>query len=99
MGNRADLQTARWRRLRRHILARDSWRCQACGKLLGRAEVDHIKPVVKGGANILNPRLDERPPVRAENDQREFSAPDILLVWHVPVRSNHDFIPCFFRPV
>ena len=49
MGNRADLQTARWRRLRRRILARDSWVCQSCGKLLGMAQVDHIKPVFKGG--------------------------------------------------
>ena len=49
MERRADLHTRRWRRLRRHILARDGWQCQACGKLLGRAEVDHIKPVFKGG--------------------------------------------------
>ena len=50
MGNhRPDLASARWRRLRRRILARDSWECQACGKLLGRAEVDHITPVFKGG--------------------------------------------------
>ena len=47
---RAELCSARWRRLRRHILARDGWECQACGKLLGRAEVDHVLPVVKGGA-------------------------------------------------
>ena len=46
---RPDLASARWRRLRRHILARDGWECQACGKLLGRAEVDHIVPVMKGG--------------------------------------------------
>ena len=50
MGNRADLQTARWRRLRRKILVRDGWECQACGKLLGMAQVDHIKPVFQGGA-------------------------------------------------
>ena len=50
MGNhRPDLASARWRRLRRRILARDGWECQACGKLLGRAEVDHIVPVMKGG--------------------------------------------------
>ena len=52
MGNRADLQTARWRRLRRHILDRDGWECQACGKLLGRAEVDHVVPVMKGGKSF-----------------------------------------------
>ena len=50
MDRRPDLHTARWRRLRRHILARDSWTCQACGKLLGMAQVDHVVPVVKGGA-------------------------------------------------
>ena len=50
MGSRVDLRTARWRRLRRHILDRDAWECQACGKLLGMAQVDHIKPVLKGGA-------------------------------------------------
>ena len=50
MGNRADLQTARWRRLRRQILARDGWECQSCSKLLGMAQVDHIKPVFQGGA-------------------------------------------------
>ena len=50
MERRADLRSAQWRKLRRHILARDGWECQACGKLLGRAEVDHIKPVLKGGA-------------------------------------------------
>ena len=47
MGNRADLQTARWRRLRRKILVRDGWECQACGKLLGLAQVDHVVPVVQ----------------------------------------------------
>ena len=47
---RAELTTARWRRLRRVILARDGWECQACGKLLGMAEVDHIAPVGQGGA-------------------------------------------------
>ena len=50
MARRADLNSARWRRLRRHILARDGWECQTCGKLLGLAQVDHITPVVKGGA-------------------------------------------------
>ena len=49
MVRRADLHTRRWGRLRRHILARDSWTCQACGKLLGMAQIDHIKPVFKGG--------------------------------------------------
>ena len=55
MGSRADLHSKRWRRLRRHILARDGWECQVCGKLLGMAQVDHIIPVLKGGA-VSDPR-------------------------------------------
>ena len=47
---RPDLASARWGRLRRQILARDGWECQVCKKLLGRADVDHIKPVFQGGA-------------------------------------------------
>ena len=40
----------RWRRLRRRILDRDGWRCQApgCGKA-GRLEVDHIIALEDGG--------------------------------------------------
>ena len=39
--------TARWRRLRLQILARDGWRCHWCK---GPAnQVDHIKPLVEGG--------------------------------------------------
>ena len=52
MGNRADLCSAQWRRLRRHILARDSWECRTCGKQLGEAQVDHVLPVMKGGKSF-----------------------------------------------
>ena len=52
MGHRADLASGRWRRLRRRILARDGWVCQACGKLLGMAQVDHVQPVMKGGKSF-----------------------------------------------
>lgn len=45
--------TARWQRLRLHILTRDLWTCQMCGVMLleGRANsasavVDHIKPAI-----------------------------------------------------
>ena len=41
---------ARWRRVRREVLDRDGWRCRSCGKAAGRFEVDHVKPVVDGGA-------------------------------------------------
>ena len=39
----------RWRAIRRLVLQRDNYRCRACGKA-GRLEVDHIIPVVQGGA-------------------------------------------------
>ena len=51
MAQRPDLWTRRWRRLRLAVLLRDGRECQGkgCGKLLGYAEVDHIKPVHLGG--------------------------------------------------
>ena len=41
-----------WARIRREVLDRDGWRCQACGKP-GRLEVDHILPLHLGGTNDL----------------------------------------------
>lgn len=46
--NHTKLNARRWKRLRRRILARDNWRCRACGKA-GRLEVDHIQPLEKDG--------------------------------------------------
>ena len=46
------VQTRRWRRLRRLILARDGHLCQACkakGWITEAAHVDHIVPRFKGG--------------------------------------------------
>ena len=40
--------TARWQRLRRRVLAKDGFRCRACGKA-GRLEVDHVVPLERGG--------------------------------------------------
>ena len=40
---------ARWNRVRRAVLDRDNWRCQACGRPGGPFEVDHIRPVRWGG--------------------------------------------------
>ena len=54
---------------------------------------------LKGGADIPNPWLDEWPPVRAENDQCQVSAAQVLLIGHVLICGNHDFIPCFLSPV
>ena len=39
----------RWGPIRRRILDRDGWRCRHCGRP-GRLEVDHIRPLWKGGA-------------------------------------------------
>ena len=39
----------RWRVVRRLVLKRDGYRCRACHKA-GRLEVDHVIPVVQGGA-------------------------------------------------
>ena len=39
----------RWDVLRTLAKDRDGWRCVKCGRA-GRFEVDHIVPVVKGGA-------------------------------------------------
>ena len=39
-----------WERLRRLVLDRDGWRCQACGKA-GRLEVDHKRSLHLGGSN------------------------------------------------
>ena len=48
--HRAMYGSKRWKRLRRAVLRRDGYRCQACKKLAGRAEIDHVMPVEDGGA-------------------------------------------------
>lgn len=42
------LSGPRWRRVRRAILERDSYRCRSCGRWGG--EVDHVVPLAAGGA-------------------------------------------------
>ena len=51
---RADLCSAQWRRLRRHILARDSaGSARTCGKLLGRGRGrPYVCSVMKGGKSF-----------------------------------------------
>ena len=44
----AQLNQARWRRVRWAVLRRDGFRCMKCGKA-GRLEVDHIIPIADGG--------------------------------------------------
>ena len=49
--HRGMYSTKRWGKLRRAVLRRDDYRCQACKKLAGaRPEIDHVKPVEGGGA-------------------------------------------------
>lgn len=46
---RPDLRGPQWRKLRAAALERDGRRCRYCGGV-GRLEVDHIRPVSRGGA-------------------------------------------------
>ena len=41
-----------WARVRRRVLRRDNYRCRSCGRPAGRAEVDHIVPMERGGAPL-----------------------------------------------
>lgn len=43
------LDRKRWGAVRRLVLIRDDYRCVKCGKA-GRLEVDHIRPLRRGGA-------------------------------------------------
>ena len=45
--NHARLHAGRWSRVRRQILVRDNFRCQACGHPGGPFEVDHIVPLTR----------------------------------------------------
>ena len=42
---------ATWALVRRFVLNRDGYRCTACGKA-GLLEVDHMRPMFKGGAAL-----------------------------------------------
>ena len=43
------MNTARWRKVRRRVLKRAGWRCEKCGKPGGPFEVDHVRPMKRGG--------------------------------------------------
>ena len=47
-----NLNSRRWKLVRREALERASWRCKKCGKS-GRLQVDHIKPISQGGDGYL----------------------------------------------
>ena len=40
-----------WRRIRGVVFERDNYTCQYCGERGGVLEVDHIKPISRGGDN------------------------------------------------
>jgi 5-methylcytosine-specific restriction enzyme A len=45
-----------WKSLRQAALIRDAWQCQDCGRVCGEkreAQVDHVIPKAKGGADEL----------------------------------------------
>ena len=46
---RNDIDTKEWAAVREIVLARDGRECQLCGRS-GRLEVDHIKPMARGGS-------------------------------------------------
>ena len=47
------LDRPRWAIVRRRVLDRDLWRCQACGRA-GRLEVDHLV-TLEGGGEAYDP--------------------------------------------
>ena len=67
----AQLSGRRWDRVRRQVLDTADWKCALCGKYA--REVDHIRPLFKGGAPFdlrnLQPLcfIDHRDKTRQEN--------------------------------
>lgn len=46
-----------WYAIRRQVLVRDSWQCQACGRICvdkREAQVDHIVPKTQGGQDTMD---------------------------------------------
>lgn len=46
-----------WQRVREAVLVRDGYRCQQCGSIDIRHEVDHITPLEAGGAAVDDANL------------------------------------------
>ena len=47
----ARINACRWAAVRRHVFARDGYRCRKCGRA-GRLECDHVVPRNRGGAAL-----------------------------------------------
>lgn len=43
--------TSQWKKIRLHILERDSYRCVYCGNSEGALHVDHVFPRSRGGSD------------------------------------------------
>ena len=77
-----NLKGGRWDRVRRRVLDRDGWRCQACGRA-GRLEVDHLTPLADGGGVYALANLQAlcRPchfgKTRTENQARRGTPPPV----------------------
>ena len=65
-----------WQRFRYSILDRDGWRCVRCGRS-GRLEVDHIRPLEKGGSALdpANCQTLCRTPCHIEKTRRDRGKP------------------------
>ena len=78
-------KSARWRRLRRRVLAEAGFRCQTCGAA-GVLEVHHVTPLAAGGAAYERGNLAAvcRPCHRAEHNP----VPAEIAAWRERVRAN-----------
>ena len=75
------LDWRQWESARRAALRRDGYRCRSCGKA-GRLEVDHIRPLDKGGLPYEPGNLQaicRR--CHVEKTSREFPASPERMAW------------------
>ncbi len=57
-----------WRKLRDEILARDNYTCQACGRVGGELEIDHIINTAQGGTDDITNLQTLCKPCHQQND-------------------------------
>ena len=71
------------------MLDKAGWRCQKCGRA-GRLEVDHIQPLLQGGAvyDLANLQALCRYPCHSQKTRRENSRPigPERLAWRAKLR-------------